>query len=217
MSQLTEMEIQSWLVIVCALLASLIFRACLRMVLLYRCRHFNTSLASTSACKDSTSPAVPSSALSYAIVMANEGGIQCGLSLSFFTCRSESANRRDQSGQAASGVALNMYLFIARFAHFILEPVMPRRGSYFFLLVQAKVTKKKDTPCTAPSKRRWGFPALLAMPGGCATRTIRFADTCSDSARRLPPAWLRYSAAQQGAPKVKNFRTPAFRRFVIGF
>src|SRR4030066_137316 len=31
-----------------------------------------------------------------------------------------------------------------------LGPVMPRRGSYFFLLVQAKVTKKKDTPLTAP-------------------------------------------------------------------
>jgi hypothetical protein len=38
---------------------------------------------------------------------------------------------------------------------------VPRHGSYFFLLVQEKVTKKKDTPCTAPS----GFPVLLDKPG----------------------------------------------------
>ena len=46
-------------------------------------------------------------------------------------------------------------LFV-RFGHLILVPVMPRRGSYFFLLVQAKVTKKKDTPLTAPSKSAGG-------------------------------------------------------------
>ena len=62
-------------------------------------------------------------------------------------------------------------LFV-RFGHLILVPVMPRRGSYFFLLVQAKVTKKKDTPLTAPSKERWGYPALLAMPGGCGIRSF---------------------------------------------
>ena len=64
---------------------------------------------------------------------------------------------------------------------------MPRRGSYFFLLVQAKVTKKKDTPLTAPSKNRWGFPALLAMPGGCATRTFRYAKPCSNRCSPTPP------------------------------
>jgi len=35
---------------------------------------------------------------------------------------------------------------------------------------------------------------LLAKPGGCATRAAR-----SDSARRLPPAWLCYSAAEEGS------------------
>ena len=93
-----------------------------------------------------------------------------------------------------------------RYAQFILGPVMPRQGSYFFLLVQAKVTKKKDTPLTAPSKERWGYPALLAMPGGCGTRASR-----SDSPRRLPPAWLRYSAVRRGPNNQVNSGASAFR------
>ncbi len=45
------------------------------------------------------------------------------------------------------------------------------------------------------SELRTGCPALLAIPSGCATRAAR-----SDSARRLPSAWLRYSAAHKGTP-----------------
>ncbi len=62
-------------------------------------------------------------------------------------------------------------------------------ASYFLLLGQKKVTKENATLLTAPS----GYPALLAKPSDCATRAAR-----SDSARRLPSAWLRYSAAHKG-------------------
>ena len=62
-------------------------------------------------------------------------------------------------------------------------------AGYFLLLGQKKVTKEKATLLTAPS----GCPALLAKPSGCATRATR-----SDSARRLPSAWLRYSAVHKG-------------------
>ena len=81
---------------------------------------------------------------------------------------------------------------------------MPRRGSYFFLLVQAKVTKKKDTPLTAPSKKRWGFPALLAMPGGCATRTFRYAKPCSNKCSPTPPGMAALLGGAQGARKTKS-------------
>ena len=80
-------------------------------------------------------------------------------------------------------------------------PVMPRQGSYFFLLAQEKANQKEGHPLHRSLRE---FPALLAMPGGCGTRAIRCAATRSDSPRRLPPAWLRYSAAQQGAPKTKS-------------
>jgi hypothetical protein len=65
-------------------------------------------------------------------------------------------------------------------------------ASYFLLLGQKKVTKEKATLLAAPS----GCPALLAKPSGCATRAAR-----SDSARRLPSAWLRYSAVHKGTRK----------------
>ena len=65
-------------------------------------------------------------------------------------------------------------------------------AGYFLLLGQKKVTKEKATLFAAPSE----CPALLTKPSGCATRAAR-----SDSARRLPSAWLRYSAAQKGARK----------------
>jgi hypothetical protein len=65
-------------------------------------------------------------------------------------------------------------------------------AGYFLLLGQKKVTKEKATLLAVPSE----FPALLAMPSGCATRAAR-----SNSARRLPSAWLRYSAAHKGTRK----------------
>jgi len=43
---------------------------------------------------------------------------------------------------------------------------LARPASFFLVLAHKKETKEKGTPCHAPS----GFPALLAMPGGCATR-----------------------------------------------
>ena len=46
----------------------------------------------------------------------------------------------------------------------------PAAGS-FLLLAQKKGTKEKGPPSAAPS----GYPALLAKPGGCATRTRRYA------------------------------------------
>ena len=70
-------------------------------------------------------------------------------------------------------------------------------ASYFILRGQNKVTKQKATLLTAPT----GFPALLAKPGGCGTRP-----TASDSPRRLPPARLRYSAAEKGNFKNKKQR-----------
>ncbi len=92
------------------------------------------------------------------------------------------------------------YFFIVRFAHFILGPVMPRRGSYFFLLVQAKVTKKKDTPLTAPcgGSLRCSPCRAAAQLARSATRSL-----ARTSARRYPPAWLRYSAAHRGPRKTK--------------
>ena len=89
-------------------------------------------------------------------------------------------------------------------------PVMPRRGSYFFLLVQAKVTKKKDTPLTAPSKRRWGFPALLAMPGGCATRTFRYAKPCSNKCSPTPPDMAVLLGGAQGLQNPSQHQWPIY-------
>ena len=39
---------------------------------------------------------------------------------------------------------------------------------------------------------------MLDWSGGCGTRTIRCASTCSNSPRRHPLASLRYSVAEQG-------------------
>jgi hypothetical protein len=50
--------------------------------------------------------------------------------------------------------------------------------------------RKEGDPIHRPLR---GFPALLAGPGGCATRATR-----SNSARRLPPARLCCSAVDQG-------------------
>jgi hypothetical protein len=44
---------------------------------------------------------------------------------------------------------------------------------------------------------------LLDKSGGCGTRTIRCASTCSDSPRRNPLTCLRYSVVEQGYPKAK--------------
>ena len=44
---------------------------------------------------------------------------------------------------------------------------------------------------------------MLDKSGGCGTRTIRCASTCSDSPRRLPLTCLRYSVVEQGCPKAK--------------
>jgi len=41
--------------------------------------------------------------------------------------------------------------FIVRYAHIILEPAMPRRGSYFFLLAQEKANQKEGHPLHRPS------------------------------------------------------------------
>ena len=48
-----------------------------------------------------------------------------------------------------------------------LGPAMPRRGSHFFLFAQEKSNQKEGHPPHRPLR---GFPALLAKPGGCATR-----------------------------------------------
>ena len=72
---------------------------------------------------------------------------------------------------------------------------MPRRGSYFFLLAQEKANQKEGHPLHRSLRE---FPALLAEPGGCGTRAIRFAATRSDRSSPNSPARLRYSAAQQG-------------------
>ena len=92
---------------------------------------------------------------------------------------------------------------VERFAHF-LGPVVPRRGQLLSFACPKESNPRKRHPLHRPLR---GFPALLAKPGGCATRATR-----SDSARRLPPARLRYSAAQQGAPKTKTstLRQPRF-------
>jgi hypothetical protein len=56
---------------------------------------------------------------------------------------------------------------------------------------------------------------LLVWSGGCATRTIRYASTCSNSARRHPLTSLRYSVADEGRakrkPKAKSQKTKPLR------
>jgi len=42
---------------------------------------------------------------------------------------------------------------------------------------------------------------LLGKSGGCATRMIRYAATCSNSARRHLLTSLRYSVADEGEEK----------------
>ena len=63
-------------------------------------------------------------------------------------------------------------------------------GQLLFLACPSKSNQKERHPAYRPLR---GFPALLAMPGGCGTRASR-----SDSPRRNPLTSLRYSAAHRG-------------------
>ena len=65
-------------------------------------------------------------------------------------------------------------------------------AGYFFLPRQEKVTKKKATPGSPTS------PSFLSQTGRCATRTIRFAATCSDSARFSSPGLASSLGGSQG-------------------
>jgi len=69
-------------------------------------------------------------------------------------------------------------------------------------IIPQRKEPKKAAPIRRPSLR-CGFPALLAKPGCCGTRALR-----SNSPRRNPPAWLRYSAADQGDRKTIQNRPP---------
>src|SRR5664279_276829 len=82
--------------------------------------------------------------------------------------------------------------------------VRPCGASYFFLLRQEKVSKKKATLGRCRLRR---FPALLEMPGGCGTRA-----TPSNSPRRRPPAFLRCSAPLKGPGETTRGETgvPSF-------
>ena len=81
-------------------------------------------------------------------------------------------------------------------------------GQLLFLACPSKSNQKERHPAYRPLQ---GFPALLAMPGGCGTRASR-----SDSPRRLPPAYLRYSAAHRGPETHVNTNgASAFRSIFI--
>ena len=69
-------------------------------------------------------------------------------------------------------------------------------ASHFFLRRQRKSNQKRRRPRFAAAAR---YPALLDWSGGCGTRTIRCASTCSNSPRRQPLTSLRYSAAHRGS------------------
>ena len=100
-----------------------------------------------------------------------------------------------------------------------LWPVMPRRGSYFFLLVQAKVTKKKDTPFTAPfgsplrcSPHRAAAANDLSCPYGhrksespCGKLALRAQTVLADT-----PLYGCATRRCRGAPKTKS--TPSVRQ-----
>jgi hypothetical protein len=72
-----------------------------------------------------------------------------------------------------------------------------------------KVTKRNRPRFAAPA----GFPALLGCSGGCATRMIRYAATCSNSARRNPLTSLCYSVADEGKKSGKR----SALLWVVGF
>jgi hypothetical protein len=59
-----------------------------------------------------------------------------------------------------------------------------------------------------PRKGHPGSPALRAplrcSPSRAAAQLAGACGSCSDSARRLPPAWLRYSAARRGPRRTNN-------------
>src|SRR5450759_2942063 len=69
-----------------------------------------------------------------------------------------------------------------------------------FLVLPRKVTQRRRPRFAAATR----FPALLDWSGGCGTRTIRYASTCSNSPRRLLLTSLCYSAAHRGK-KAKRF------------
>ena len=79
-------------------------------------------------------------------------------------------------------------------------PGAARRLVTFFK--RLKKGNQRKPPLVRRPSLRYGFPALLAKPGCCGTRATR-----SDSPRRNPPAWLRYSAADQGDRKAKQHKT----------
>jgi hypothetical protein len=102
---------------------------------------------------------------------------------------------------------LNLHIFCARNFKQNLKAQpsgVARQLVTFSCFAKEKVTKKKATPVCRPLR---GFPALLDWSGGCGTRTIRYAATCSNSPRRLPLTSLRYSAAHRGR-KSKNLKPP---------
>ena len=87
-------------------------------------------------------------------------------------------------------------------------------GQLLFLACPSKSNQKERHPAYRPLR---GFPALLTMPGGCGKRSFvpvwaqkvgvplwETRASRSDSPRRLPPAWLRYSAVRRGPENQVN-------------
>ena len=104
--------------------------------------------------------------------------------------------------QATSGCFGEPYSFCleSRCARFISGPVMPRRGSYFLLLVQKKVTQEKDTPVRRSPVGR--LPCVAHRAGRRArTRAIRYAATRSDNRPPTAPGAAALLGGSQGPQK----------------
>ena len=88
-------------------------------------------------------------------------------------------------------------------------------GQLLFLACPSKSNQKERHPAYRPQQKTLGgYPALLAIPGGCGIRSFvpvwalkvgvplwETRASRSDSPRRLPPAWLCYSAVHRGPTK----------------
>ena len=90
----------------------------------------------------------------------------------------------------------------------LLGAVYATAGQLLFLACPSKSNQKEGHPAYRPLR---GFPALLAMPGGCGTRAIRCAATRSDKSSPNSPAWLRYSAVHRGPEGQQQWRVHAIK------
>jgi hypothetical protein len=104
------------------------------------------------------------------------------------------------------------FVFV-RYAHSVLGPVMPRRGSYFFLLAQEKANQKEGHPLYRPQKYAGG--SLRCSPCRAAAELALRAQTVLADYPGM--AALLGGTARGPKKQVNTSGTPTFCNFVVNY